>query len=147
MTTPPTSPTRPAATPPAARLTPWVGWIVFAGLVMLAGGVLNVIQGLVALLDEDYYAAQSDLMLDVSYQVWGWLLLLFGAFVAAAGFELLSGRMWARWIAVVLLAFDALLNFAFAAGYPFWSVIAIALDVIVIYALTVHGREVRVMRT
>ena len=144
MTPPATPPatTRPAATPPAERLTPWVGWIVFAGLVMIAGGVLNMIQGLVALLDEDYYAARSDLMIDMSYQVWGWTLLLFGAFVAAAGYELLSGRMWARWVAVVLLAFDALLNFAFVAGYPFWSVIAITLDVIVIYALVVHGREV-----
>ncbi|GAA0928644.1 DUF7144 family membrane protein [Virgisporangium aurantiacum] len=134
--------TPPTTSRPAPRLTPWVGWIVFAGLVMIAGGVLNMIQGLVALLDEDYYAAQSDLMVDVSYQVWGWTLLLFGAFVAAAGYELLSGRMWARWVAVVLLAFDALLNFAFAASYPFWSVIAISLDVIVIYALVVHGREV-----
>ena len=145
MTSPTTPPTtsRPAATPPAERLTPWIGWIVFAGLVMIAGGVLNLIQGLVALLDEDYYAAQSDLMIDMSYQVWGWMLLLFGAFVAAAGYALLGGRMWARWVAVVLLAFDALLNFAFAAGYPFWSIIAIGLDVIVIYALVVHGREVR----
>jgi hypothetical protein len=135
--------TPPTTTRPAERITPWVGWIVFAALVMIAGGVLNLIQGLVALLDEDYYAPRSDLMIDMSYQVWGWTLLLFGAFVAAAGYELLSGRMWARWVAVVLLAFDALLNFAFAAGYPFWSIIAIGLDVIVIYALVVHGREVR----
>jgi hypothetical protein len=137
----------PSTDPPAEYLTKWVGWVVFAGLVMVAGGVLNVIQGLVALLDEEYYAAQSDLMIDMSYQVWGWVLLLFGAFIAAAGYELLSGRMWARWIAVVLLAADALINFAFAAGYPFWSVLAIALDVIVIYALIVHGREARVLRT
>jgi hypothetical protein len=143
MTPPATPPAMPPATArPAERLTPWVGWIVFAGLVMIAGGVLNMIQGLVALLDEGYYAARSDLLIDMSYQVWGWTLLLFGAFVAAAGYALLSGRMWARWVAVVLLAFDALLNFAFVAGYPFWSVIAIVLDVIVIYALVVHGREV-----
>jgi hypothetical protein len=138
--------TRPPATPPAQRLTPWVGWIVFAGLVMVAGGVLNVIQGLVALLDEEYYAAQSDLAFDVSYQVWGWLLLVFGTLVAVAGYGVVSGRTWARLVAVVVMAFDALLNFVFAAGYPFWSALAITLDVIVIYALIVHGREARILR-
>jgi hypothetical protein len=130
----------------AEPLTPWIGWVVFAGLVMLLGGVLNLIQGLVALIDEDYYHAQSDLLVTVDYQVWGATMVVFGALVAAAGHQVLSGRTWARWVAVLVMAFDALLNFAFAGGYPFWSILAIVLDVIVIYALIVHGREARIMR-
>jgi hypothetical protein len=127
------------------RVTRWVGWVVFAGLVMLAGGVLNVMQGLVALLDAEFYAATTDLAIDMSYQVWGWLLLTFGALVAVAGYGVLSGRTWARAVAVVVMTVDALVNFAFAGGYPFWSAIAIVLDVIVIYALVVHGREARLI--
>lgn len=127
------------------RLTRWVGWVVFAGLVMLAGGVLNIMQGLVALLDEEYYAATTDLAITMDYRVWGWLLLVFGVLVAVAGYGVLSGRTWARVVAVVVLTFDALLNFIFVAAYPFWSVIAIVLDVIVIYALVVHGREARII--
>jgi hypothetical protein len=130
--------------PEAERQTLWVGWVVFAGLVMFAGGVLNLMQGFVALLDESYYHARSDLLVDVSYQVWGWTMLVAGASVAAAGYALLGGRTWARWVAVVVMAFDALLNFVFVGGYPFWSILAIALDVIVIYALVVHGRELHV---
>jgi hypothetical protein len=127
------------------RPTRWIGWVVFAGLVMLAGGVLNVMQGLVALLDEEHYAATTDLAITMDYQVWGWLLVAFGALVAVAGYAVLSGRTWARVVAVVVLALDALVNFVFVAGYPFWSVIAIVLDVIVIHALVVHGREARII--
>ena len=99
-----------------------------------------------ALIDEDYYHAQSDLPIVMDYQVWGWLMVVLGAVVAVAGHQVLSGRTWARYVAVLVMAFDALLNFAFVGGYPFWSILAIVLDVIVIYALIVHGRETRIMR-
>jgi hypothetical protein len=129
------------------KLTLWIGWVVFAGLVLFAGGLLNVIQGCVALVDEDYYAtAGSQPALDVSYQTWGWMLIVFGALAAFAGYGVLSGQAWARVVAVLVTGLDALLSFAFVAAYPFGSILAIVLDVIVIYALVAHGREARAMR-
>jgi hypothetical protein len=69
--------------------------------------------------------------------------MIAGAVVFAAGLGLFAGQMWARVVGVVLAVASALLNFAFIAAYPFWSTIVIAMDVFVIYALTVHGREMK----
>lgn len=131
------------AAPPVTR---WIGWVVFAALVMVTTGVLSVIQGLIALLDEDYYASGSALAIPVSYPAWGWTLLIFGALLTITGWGLLGGRTWARIAAVLITSLHALTNFAFMAAYPVWSIIAITLDVVVIYAIVVHGREAWVLR-
>ena len=132
----------------ASRATPeptgWVGWIVFAATIMVVVGSFQVIQGLVAIFKDDYYlVAKSGLVVNVDYAAWGWTHLVAGAIILAAGVALFTGQMWARVVGVILAGLSAILNFAFIAAYPWWSTIVIALDVLVILAITMHGREMR----
>lgn len=128
--------------PPQA--TGWVGWIVFAATMMILVGALHAIQGFVALFKDAYYlVAKSGLAVSVDYTAWGWIHLLAGILVAGAGLALLTGRTWARVVGVVVAVVSLAANFTFISAYPVWSMIVIALDVFIIYALIVHGRELR----
>jgi hypothetical protein len=131
-------------TPTAPEPTRWVGWIVFAGIMMIVVGGLHIFQGLVALIEDDYYqVGNNGLTIHLDYNAWGWTHLIFGVLVCAAAIGLLAGQLWARVVGVVLAVVSILVNVAFLAAYPIWSTIVIAIDILVIWALTVHGREVR----
>jgi len=122
----------------------WVGWVVFAGVMMIIGGIFQAIEGLVGIFDDTYYLVRKgDLLVSVSYTGWGWLHLVVGVVVALAGFALMAGRMWARVIGIVLAGVSAIVNMAFLSAYPIWATIIIAIDVLVIYALAVHGKEMQ----
>jgi len=124
--------------------TGWVGWIVFSGVLMTMIGVFQAMMGLVALFEDDYYlVGREGLMLTVDYTSWGWVHLILGIVVLLAGFGVMAGQMWARVVGVILAALSAVVNVAFLAAYPVWSIVVITLDVLVIYALTVHGGEVK----
>lgn len=130
------------------HVTGWVGWVFFAGIVMFTAGLFNAIEGLVALFNRGYYAALgSHLVVHVDYAVWGWTLLLFGLVMIFAGFGVMAGQTWARVVGVIVAVINAVVNLAFVGAYPVWTVLTIALDVIVIYALVVHGREARMLRS
>jgi tetrahydromethanopterin S-methyltransferase subunit F len=148
-------PTTPKESPPGTsarseagsaepRTTGWVGWIVFAGVMMLVLGMFHAFQGLIALFQKDYYlVAENGLTIHLDYTAWGWTHLIFGIVVVAAGAALLVGQMWARVVGVVLAVLSAVVNIGFLAAYPVWSTIMIAVDILVIWALTVHGGEMR----
>jgi len=130
-----------------ARLTGWVGWVLFAGIVLFTAGCFNVIEGLVALFNRDYYVVgTSGLVVQADIAVWGWTLLILGAIQAVVGYGVAVGQTWARMVGVVLAALNAVVNLAFIAAYPIWIILTITLDVIVIYAITVHGREARLLK-
>jgi len=122
----------------------WVGWITFAGTMMMIIGALHVVQGLVAVFNDEYYlVTKNGLTVHLDYTQWGWTQIIVGLVVIGAGLGLFAGKMWARVVGVVLASLSILVNFAFIAAYPFWSAIVIAMDVFVIMALTVHGRAMK----
>jgi len=124
--------------------TRWAVWAVFAASMMILLGSLQALQGLVAIFDDDYYrVASSGLLLDVDHSVWGWVHLLLGVLVLLSGLGVLSGNLAARTVGVVLALLSAIVNVAYLEAYPIWGVIAITIDVLVIWALTVHGGELR----
>jgi hypothetical protein len=128
--------------------TIWFGWVLFVGILLIGAGVINAIQGLVALLDDDFYRTPtSDLAIDVNYTVWGWALLILGTTLMAAGGGVALGYAWARVVGVVAAAINALVNLGFAGAYPAWTVLAVSFDVLAIYALVVHGGEGKALRT
>ena len=132
------------STRPSTGSSGWVGWIMFAGTLMLMIGSFHVIQGLVAVFNDEYYlVTKNGLTVHVDYTTWGWTHIIAGIVVICAGLGLFAGQMWARVVGIALAGISALLNFAFIASYPFWSTIVIAMDVFVIMALTVHGREMK----
>lgn len=138
--------TDPPYSPPQAlpEPTPWVGMVVFAGVMLLLVGGFGVMQGFVALLRDQYYlVTSSGLVVPVDYTAWGWAHLVLGLVAIAAGIGVLAGQTWARVTGVVIAVLSALANMAFLPAYPIWSAIVIAVDVLSIYALIAHGREVQ----
>ncbi len=124
--------------------TGWVGWVVFGACMMVMLGIFQAIQGLVALSKETYFAApSSDLMVSVSYDTWGWVHLIGGLVVLAVGVGLFTGATWARVLGVAIAMVSAIVNLAFLAAFPVWSIIMITLAVLVIYAITAHGAEIK----
>jgi hypothetical protein len=130
--------------PAVPEPTAWTGWIAFSGFMMILLGTFQAIEGLVAVFDDGFYRVRPDgLLVNVDYNVWGWVHLLLGVVVVLSGLGVLVGNLLARIVGVVLAVVSAVLNLAFISAYPVWSTIVIAVDVVVIYALTVHGREMR----
>lgn len=124
--------------------TAWTGFVLFGGIMMLMMGSFQAIEGLVALFKEDYFlVTRNGLVVPVDYTAWGWTHLLIGLVAVAAGFGVVVGQMWARVVGIIIAMVSALANIAFVSAYPVWSTIIIATDVLVIYALAVHGREVK----
>ncbi len=124
--------------------TAWTGWVVFAAFMMIMVGSFQAIEGLVALFDDGWYhVTQNGLLVQADYTAWGWTHLLLGALLIVAGVGVLAGNTLARLVAIALAGLSALVNLAFIEAYPIWAVIIITIDVLVIYALVVHGRELR----
>jgi hypothetical protein len=120
------------------------GLILFAGLMMIMVGIWQALQGLIAIFENEFYVATRNYTFQFDATTWGWIHLLLGLLVAFAGWGLLSGRTWARVVAITLAVLSAIANFLFIPYYPFWSLLIIAVDVFVIWAIAAHGREVSV---
>jgi hypothetical protein len=122
--------------------TRWTGWVVFGAFMMILLGSFQAVEGIVAIFDNDYFhVRESGLVINVDYPVWGWVHLLVGLAIVFAGIGVLAGNVLARIVGVVLAGVSAVLNLLFIAAYPIWGVIMITVDVLVIHALIVHGRE------
>jgi hypothetical protein len=125
-------------------VSPWIGWIAFAGVSMCLLGAFHLFQGLVALFDDEYFVvAESRLLVDASYTTWGWVHVIGGVVIVVAGLCVFGGQVWARTVGVLLCLVSAVTNLAFLSAYPLWSVIMIGLDIVIILALTVHGSEIK----
>jgi hypothetical protein len=112
--------------------TGWVGWLLFAGIMLILVGAFQLIDGLIALFnDELYFVRPNGLVINVDYTAWGWTHLLLGILLIAAGYAVFSGKVWG----------------AFIPAYPVWSLLIITVDVLVIYALIAHGGELRENRS
>jgi hypothetical protein len=120
-----------------------VGFTLFAAVLMLMVGVFQALSGLVAIFENDFYLATRNYLFQFDATTWGWVHLLVGVIVALAGWGLLSGRIWARVVGIILAVLSATANFLFIPYYPFWSLLLIALDVFVIWALTAHGHDIQ----
>jgi hypothetical protein len=119
----------------------WAGFIVFAAAMMIIGGALNAMSGLVALYNDEWvvFGNRANLYLDLT--TWGLIHLAVGVAVIIAGLGLFSGHVLARAVAVFVAGVSIVANFLSMPAYPVWSLTVIAVDVLVIYALTAHGRD------
>jgi hypothetical protein len=120
------------------------GGILFAGLMMIMVGIWQALEGLIAIFENEFYVATRNYLFQFDATTWGWIHLIVGVIVAFAGWGLLSGRTWARVVAITLAVLRAIANFLWLPYYPFWSLLIIAVDVFVIWAIAAHGREVSV---
>ncbi|MGB8383856.1 MAG: hypothetical protein WCG47_21850 [Dermatophilaceae bacterium] len=112
------------------------GASIFAAMLMMLGGVFQLVHGLVAIINgTTFYASTPNYFLTFNTTTWGWIHLVLGILVGAAGFFILTGNVLARTIGIVLAALQAVVNFIWLPYYPVWGIIVIALDVLVIWAL------------
>jgi len=131
-----------ARTTTSNDVTGWVGWIYFASMLMLVVGGLQVISGFVGLFHKDFYVhtAQGWVLFN-NYTTWGWIDIVVGILVISAAMSLLSGRLWARIFSSIIIVFNMLANLAFLPAYPWWSIIGLTLNALVLWAITMHGSE------
>lgn len=115
------------------------GWVAFAAYMLIIAGIFQTIVGLVAIFEPDLYVVTDTSLWLMSFDQWGWTHFILGLIMASGGASLLSGKMWGRIVAVVLATISAIANFAFIWAYPIWSILIIALDVMIIYSVVMHG--------
>ena len=119
------------------------GWIAFAGMLMLIVGSIDFFQGLIALFEDEYFVVTASGFLVVDLTAWGWIMLIWGALLVLAGLALIAAQGWARWFAIVVVSlnFIAQLGFLGNSQYPLWSLTVMALNIIILYALTARWSE------
>jgi hypothetical protein len=111
-------------------------------MLLMMGG-FEAIEGIVALFrNELYLTTRQGLVIPMDFTAWGWVHLFIGLIGVLTGIGILYGQTWARVVGVIIAMLSALANMAFLPAYPVWSTTVIAVDVLVIYALSAHGREV-----
>ena len=121
--------------------TAWSGWVTFAAMMLVLLGTLNGFQGFLALFDDGYFVAPKEELVLISYSAWGAVLLLWGGLLMIVGAGLNARRGWARWAAIVIVMVDAVLQVGFLPSFPLLATALIALDVVVLYALTARWDE------
>jgi hypothetical protein len=119
-----------------------VGTTATAGLLLVLVGFFHIAQGIVDLTNNDFYAVTQNWVFRFSVTTWGWLHLLGGVIVLLAGVGLFTGSVLARTVAVIVATISIILSFIWLPYYPWWSLLIIAFDFVVIWALTFHGRDI-----
>ena len=122
------------------KALPMAGWIMFAAITMLIVGSIDFFEGLIAVIRKHYYVVTPSQVIVFDVKTWGWLMLIWGIVLVCAGFALWSGAGWARWLTVVVASINILgqLGFLGSSAWPLWTLVAISLNIMVIYALTVR---------
>jgi hypothetical protein len=132
------------ATPQTSK--PESGWTVgfafFAGAIMILIGIFHFFEGIAAIAEDEFFVVGREYVYDIDVTAWGWIHLIGGIIIVAAGIGVYSGAAWARIVGILLAGLSAIGNFFFIPYYPAWSILIIALDIAVILALTAFTREV-----
>jgi hypothetical protein len=113
-----------------------IGGVTFAATMLLIIGTFHVIAGLVAVIDDNFYVVGKNYTFELDTSGWGWIHIILGLLVGLCGLGLFTRSAWAGVGAIVLASLSAIANFFFIPYYPFWSIVIIALDIWVIWAIT-----------
>lgn len=128
---------------PNNNTTGWVGWIYFAGIILIVRSIFQGFFGVVALSKDDFYVVTQKQLAVFDFTAWGWVHIALAIILLTAGFSLFSGGMWGRIVACFAASLSLIANLIFLPAYPIWGIAAILLDVLVLYAILVHGDEAR----
>lgn len=124
------------------KVSGWtVGFVLFAGIMMITIGVFEAIAGFAAILEDKFYVVAPNYIYEFDVTTWGWIHLILGVVVGIAGWGVIAAQMWARVVGITVAVLSAVANFFFIPYYPFWSLLIIALDVFVIWTLCVYGKR------
>jgi hypothetical protein len=118
------------------RAMPGAGWVGFAGVMLVLVGFFNIINGIAAIGNSKYLVNQ---LMFANLDAWGWFFLIWGVLQVCAGFAVLNGASWGAIVGIVSAFFNAIAQLSWVNANPWWAVIAIAIDVMIIYGLLVYG--------
>jgi hypothetical protein len=124
-------------------LSGWTGWILLASFWLGMVAVFQMIAGLTAILQEGAFVITENRLILLDYQQWGWAHLILGVILLPSAFSLASGKLWGRFVGIVAATLSLIANFAFMQAYPWWSLLIIVLDLLIIYSIVMHGSELR----
>lgn len=113
----------------------------FAAIIMILTGGVQALTGLVAVRDNEILADNVDHLFSFDPVTWGWIHLIVGGIVLVAGFAVQLGQTWARVVGIILAVLSAITAFLFIPYYPFWGLLIVALDVLVIWGLATYVYE------
>jgi hypothetical protein len=119
-----------------------IGFTMFASIMLMISGSFQIIAGLAGIFENEFYVTTPNYFLELDASAWGWVHLIWGVLVLIGGLGLLGGSLWGRTLGVIAAAGSMLANFAFIPLFPVWSIVVIAIDIGVIWALTAHGRDI-----
>lgn len=114
------------------------GWVTFAGIMIVVLGVLNLIWGIAAIGRSSFFVVNTKIVFD-DVKTWGWIMLIVGIIQLLVGFGVFARNQAARWAGVGIAALNLVAALASIRAYPFWALVVIAIDVVVIYGLTAYG--------
>lgn len=114
------------------------GWVTFAGTMLSIVGVLNIIYGIAAIDNANFFVNDARYAIS-ELSTWGWVLLIIGVIQFCAAFSIFGGTSWGRWVGVLAAGMNAIAQLLFLPAYPFLALALFAVDIIVIHALIAHG--------
>ncbi len=124
--------------------TGWVGWVYFAGILLIVRALFQAFFGFVALTKNEILVISPDQLAVFDFTTWGIVHLVVAVVLLTAGFSVLNGGMWGRVIGSIAAGVGILANLIYLPAYPIWALVALVLDVFILYALVVHGKEAKV---
>jgi hypothetical protein len=116
------------------------GWVVFAGIVFLLAGIVNIPYGIAAIGNSHFYVSGAHYAIG-ELKLWGWFITILGALQIVVAIGICRWAPWSRWSGVALAGLSAIIQLLAIAGSPFLSLTFVAIDVLVIYALVVYGQR------
>ena len=118
------------------------GWLLFAAIMILVAGVLNVIYGIAAIGDSKFFIHNTQYILS-GLNTWGWIMLVIGAVQAFVAFLVWQGGNLGRWLGVGVAGVSCIAALMAIPAYPFWSLAIFAVDILIIYGLIAYGGQGR----
>lgn len=122
-------------------ITGWVGWAGFASFLLLFAGFFHIIEGVAYLARHSIFVNASGYVWVLNYRTWGWINVVGGILLVTAALTLLKGGLWGRVFASLILVLSMLASAATIPVYPIWSILVLLVDTLILYAVTVHGKE------
>ena len=118
------------------------GWLLFAGIMMMLVGVLNVIYGIAAISNASFFVNDARYIIS-DLKTWGWVTLIIGAVQVGAAYSIWRGDQFGRWFGILFAGLSAIAALLSIPAYPLWSLAVFAVDVLIIYGLAAYGGQHR----
>ncbi|GEL21160.1 hypothetical protein PSU4_01140 [Pseudonocardia sulfidoxydans NBRC 16205] len=124
-----------------AESTTHKGLVLFGGIMMIVAGAYHALSGVAAILRDQVYLSTPNYTFEFDLTAWGWTHLILGAILVVTGIAIVQGATWGAIVGIALASLSLIANFLFLPYYPLWSILLIAIDVVIVYALVSRLRN------